>query len=636
MHRPFQLGLVPRVGTVIVSLFFFCCIICPPALSAAQNGRQKSVERKGAGPETWTGDLASITDQEWSYDRVAHLLERAGFGGTPQEVERLAAMTPKQAVDWLVNYQAVDNSHLTPFEESGIYDPPVEPFPKSRADAVRIARATGEAMGVKVKPGGDRPLQPVVDRFFYWLRADRLEGWRAGQWWAERMLATNRPLEEKLALFWHGHFATSNDKLRDYRKSLKQLELFYTLGNGNFRDLLLGVAKDPAMLVYLDAGENVKGSPNENFSREILELFTMGVGNYTETDIRESARAFTGWTNDSLAFVVKPELHDEGQKTFLGRTGNFDGIDIIDIVLEQDVTARFIAAKLYRYFVHTDPSPELVAQLGKHFKEHNYDIASLLSTIFLARDFYSPPAYGTQIKSPVHLVVSTYRKLGLTEMPGVPDFMSVTRNLGQELFHPPNVAGWEGGRSWVTPALLLERGNFVREVLFPDIANFQPPDQRMPEQNRKVAVKIGQGYEITQATLENDTQLMDGNAMDDNAMSTFNMMAGADEDYNTRYGSTHGWMEAFRRVKPIPRVAAQLSVTHMITEAELTTTSEAVDYFLARLLRVPVQADTRQALINFFTEELGTEQIAPAVSYLEEPARLLLHLMMSTSEYQLG
>ena len=642
------------------SLFFFVAVYAQ-ALQAAKNAEDgENGQAGGAGPQEWSGDLTPISATEWSRARAAHLLERAGLGGTPREIDRLAAVTPEQAVEWLVKYQAVENDHLLPFDESGIFDPPVEPFPKSRADAVRIARATGEAMGVTPKPSGDRPLQPVVDRFFYWLRADRLEVWRAQQWWAKRMLTTNRPLEEKLALFWHGHFATSDDKLRDYRKSLKQLALFRTAGNGNFRDLLIGVAKDPAMLVYLDAGENIKGSPNENFSREILELFTMGVGNYTEKDIREAARAFTGWTNDSLTFVMKPELHDEEEKTFLGQTGNFDGIDIINIVLEQDVTARFIAAKLYRYFVHTDPSAQLVTRLGKQFKEENYDIASLLSTLFLSRDFYSPQAYGTQIKSPVHLVVSTYRKLGLTDIPGIPDFNTATRNLGQELLHPPNVAGWEGGRSWVTPALLVERGNFARDVLFPDISNFKAPDQQMPEQNRQVAVKIAQGFEITQATLEGEGNSMEGNtmgsdsrSMDANAMnagsmpasspsltspsmSTFNQMAGADEDYNTRYGSTHGWMEAFRRVKPVPRQAAQLNVTSMVTDADLATTSEVVDYFLARLLRTPVSAEDRAALIAFLTRELGTDQIEQTVTYLEEPARLLLHLIMSTPEYQLG
>jgi len=585
----------------------------------------------GAGPASWTDDLTPISKADWSRNRAAHLLERAGFGGTPEEIGRLAAMTPEAAVRWLVQYQKVDNSHLPPFDESGIFDPSIEPFPKSREDVVRIAREKGEAMGVKVKSGGDRPLQPIVNRFFYWLRADVMEMHRAGQWWAERMLRTNRPLEEKLALFWHGHFATSDVKVRDYRKMLQQLALFYKHGNGNFRDLLIGVAKDPAMLVYLDAGENLKGKPNENFGREILELFTMGVGNYTEHDIREAARAFTGWTNDSLKFVIKPELHDDGEKTVLGRTGKFDGVEVIDIILSREVTARFIAGKLYRYFVRDDLSPELSAKLGKILYDNKYAISPLLTTIFLSRDFYGPSSYGTQIKSPVHLAVSTYRKLGLTEVPGIPDFNAVTESLGQELFHPPNVAGWEGGRSWVTPALLLARGNFAREVLFPDVVNFKAPDQYMPETNRKVAVKIAQGVEITEATKEDEVDSSYGGGM-----SMFNMMAGADEDYNTRYGSTHGWEEAFRRVKPIPRRTAQLDFTRMVTTAKLETTTDVVDYFSARLLRVPLATDDRRAMIDFLTKELGTDRVQSARSYLEEPVRLLVHSIMSTPEYQLG
>lgn len=583
-----------------------------------------------AGPASWTDNLMPITQADWSRNRAAHLLERAGFGGTPEEIDRLAAMPPEAAVNWLVQYQSFDNTQLPPFEESKIFDPSIEPFPKSREDVVRIAREKGEAMGVKVKPGGDRPLQPIINRFFYWLRADVMEMHRGGQWWAERMVRTKRPLEEKLALFWHGHFATSDVKVRDYRKMLQQLTLFHKHANGNFRDLLIGVAKDPAMLVYLDAGENLKGKPNENFGREILELFTMGVGNYTEQDIREAARAFTGWTNDSLKFVIKPELHDDGEKTVLGRTGKFDGVEVIDIILSREVTARFIASKLYRYFVREDLSPELSAKLGKILYDNKYAIAPLLTTIFLSRDFYSQPSYGTQIKSPVHLAVSTYRKLGLPEVPGIPDFNSITENLGQELFHPPNVAGWEGGRSWVTPALLLARGNFAREVLFPDVVNFKAPDQYMPEQNRKVAVKIAQGIEITEATKEDEVDYAGS------GMSMFNQMAGADEDYNTRYGSTHGWEEAFRRVKPIPRRAAQLNFTQMVTKAKLETPAEVVDHFTARLLRAPLAAEDRQALIDFFTKELGTDKIQTAVSYGEEPIRLLVHAIMSTPEYQLG
>ena len=615
-----------------------------------------------AGPPSWTGDLTPIPAAEWSRDRAAHLLERAGFSGTPQEIDRLAAMSPDAAVRHLVEYQGVDDRHVPAFEESGVFDPSLDPFPKSRIEAVRIARANGEAMGVRVKPGGDRPLQPVVNRFFYWLRADLLEMRRAGQWWGQRMLVTPRPLQEKLALFWHGHFATSDTKVRDYRKLLKQYDLFREHANGNFRDLLIGVARDPAMLVYLDAGENVKGRPNENFGREILELFTMGVGNYTETDIREASRAFTGWTHAGLDFVVQPELHDTGVKTFLGRTGPYGGVEVIDVILEQDVTARFIAAKLYRYFVRDDPSPELVAELGALLRRHDYALSPLLTTIFRSRDFYGPAAYATQIKSPVHLVVSTYRKLGLREIPGVPDFGSTTRALGQELFYPPNVAGWEGGRSWITPALLLERGNFAREVLFPDMVNFRPPDRWMPVTNQKVAAKIAQGFEITAATIETDAAadnamaggmengmagLMDGNDMSGHpaadgekrsmkAVSMFNRMADADEDFNTRYGSTHGWQTAFRRVKPIPRHAAPLDLAGMVMQAGLTDTTQVVDYFIGRLLRVPLAEEDRQTLIAFLTEELGTATIDAATTYLEEPVRQVVHLIMSTPEYQLG
>lgn len=605
-------------------------LLLPLTIAAFAIADDKNDSGAAAGPASWAENLMPITQADWSRNRAAHLLERAGFGGTPEEIDRLAAMPPEAAVNWLVQYQSFDNAQLPPFDESGIFDPSIEPFPKSREEVTRIAREKGEAMGVKVKPGGDRPLQPIINRFFYWLRADVMEMHRAGQWWANRMLRTKRPLEEKLALFWHGHFATSDVKVRDYRKMVQQLALFHTYGNGNFRDLLIGVAKDPAMLVYLDAGENLKGKPNENFGREILELFTMGVGNYTEHDIREAARAFTGWTNDSLKFVVKPELHDDGEKTVLGRTGNFDGVQVIDIVLSREVTARFIASKLYRYFVRDDIAPELATKLGKILYDNKYELKPLLTTIFLSRDFYSQPSYGTQIKSPVHLAISTYRKLGLTEVPGIPDFNTVTENLGQELFHPPNVAGWEGGRSWVTPALLLARGNFAREVLFPDVVNFKAPDQYMPEQNRQVAVKVAQGIEITEATKEEAVDYSGG------GMSMFNQMAGADEDYNTRYGSTHGWEEAFRRVKPISRRTAQMNFTHMVTQAKLATPTEIVDYFTTRLLRTPLSADDRQAMIDFLTKELGTDKIHTATSYLEDPLRLLVHAIMSTPEYQLG
>src|SRR5207253_7028992 len=255
----------------------------------------------------------------------------------------------------------------------------------------------------------------------YWLPASALETNRVAYWWADRMVASPQPLEEKMALFWHGHFASNEAKVRDYRKLLGQLELFQKYGTGNFRNLTIAVAQDPAMLSFLDAGVNVKGASNENFAREIMELFTMGVGNYTEKDIREAARAFTGWNYVDTNFVVNKDQHDDGEKTFLGKTGRFDGVDVIDIIMQQPATADFIAGKIYRFLVREDLSPELQKQLGSLLREAHYEIAPLLERIFLSRDFYSPASVGTQIKSPVQLAISTYRKLGMRSVAGVPD-----------------------------------------------------------------------------------------------------------------------------------------------------------------------------------------------------------------------
>src|SRR5207244_113964 len=219
--------------------------------------------------------------------------------------------------------------------------------------------------------------------------ANAIETQRLGLWWANRMFSTRRPLEEKLTLFWHGHFATGENKVRDYRMMIRQNEMLRARASGAFRDLLVGILKDPAMLVYLDNGENVKKHPNENFGRELLELFTMGVGNYSERDVREAARAFTGWTNDVLAFKFDKEQHDFGDKAFLGKTGPFDGVDIIDAILKQPVTAEFVAAKLYRYLVREDISISVKAGLGKTFRDGGCQMKPLLKQIFLSKDFYS-------------------------------------------------------------------------------------------------------------------------------------------------------------------------------------------------------------------------------------------------------
>jgi len=609
-------------------------VILPAIISAATALTVGATEPpSGPGPKAWADDLSPIGTQDWSYDRAAHLLERAGFGGTPEEIRALAAMTPQDAVNHLVRFESAGNGELKPFDASDIFDPGIDPFPPSRPATTDEAKKRGEALGVKVKPGGNRRMQPVVNKFFYWLRASRLETDRISYWWADRMLNTPRPLQEKMALFWHGHFATNEDKVRDYRKMLLQLELFQAQGTGNFRTLLIGVAQDPAMLAFLDAGVNVKGAPNENFAREIMELFSMGVGNYSEKDIREGARAFTGWNFHNLTFQVDPDKHDDGAKVFLGHRGNFDGVAVVDLILQQPVTAEFIAGKLYRYFVRQELSPATKKALGNVLRSNNYEIAPLLETMFLSKDFYSPPSYATHIKSPVELVVSTYKKLGLNEVPGVPDFNETTGSLGQRLFHPPTVAGWAQGRSWITPGLLIERGNFALDVVFPDITYI--PEDRYPvyptgNEIRAVHEKIRAGLDISTATKPV------GKDGDKDTMAMSNAMADRDEDFNTRYASYRGWQMAVEKVKPIPRNTARLDLAAMVTDEGCKTTAQVVDYFAHRFLRVPLEPATRQQLIEFLTKELGTDQISQAASYMEDPLRTLLHLIMSTPEYQLG
>ena len=578
----------------------------------------------GSGPAGWVNDLTPITVADWDYDKAAHLIERAGFGATPAEIERLAAMTPDAAVDELVNYTTVDNSATPAFDPSPIWDPGMDPFPKSRADAVRIARETGSSMGVAMLPDGvRRRLQPVVNKFFYGLRSNAIETQRLALWWAERMLVTRRPLQEKLTLFWHGHFATGNTKVRDTRMMLRQNEMLRANAAGSFRDLLAGILTDPAMLVYLDNGENRKGHPNENFGRELLELFTMGVGNYTEQDIREASRAFTGWTNDVLEFRFDPATHDDGEKTFLGRTGAFNGDDIIDIILDTPVTADYISAKLYRFFVREELDESTRVALGATFRDAGYELKPLLRRVFLSRDFYSPASYATQVKSPVHLVVSTYRKLGLTALPTIPDFGRLTARLGQTLFNPPNVAGWAGGRTWITPASLLERGNLFRDVLLPDTDGFWAPDRALPGIYARVGERIEQGLNITAATQEGDAES--------------SMLADRDEDYNTRYGGYMGYVMAYERLNLVFRRTADLDLAQMLQDARATTVEEVVDHFVQRFLRVPLGPDSRTVLVEHLRGDLGDDRIpTTSTSQVERALRSLLYLVLSAPEYQLA
>ncbi|HEV3061749.1 MAG TPA: DUF1800 domain-containing protein [Vicinamibacterales bacterium] len=581
--------------------------------------------RWSPGPATWKDDLAPISAADWNYDRAAHLLAHAGFGGTPAEIQKLTDAGLERAVGSLVHYESIPNPRMQPFVESGLWDPTLNGFPESRPDATDRALKHGTSMGVENKPAGSRPIQPTSDRFFYWLRATMLETRRLGCWWANRMLQTTHPVEEKMALLWHGHFATHENKVRDYRKMMQQIDLFEKGATGNIRDLAIQVAQNPAMLYFLDAQYNVKGAANENFAREVMELFTMGVGNYSEKDVREGARAFTGWYFDDLTFKVDPDKHDDGLKTFLGRTGNLDGVDALKIIFQQPVTAEYLAGRIYRFLVRDELSQDLRKKLGTILRDNDYQVKPLLAVILSSKDFYSQASYGAHIKGPVEHFVAIMKHLGVDAIPGVPDFNQSTIAMGQHLLNPPSVAGWAGGKAWITPGLLIARGNVARDVLIPDMTGFR--DWNFSAGTDDIlGRRLRDGYDIGAATAVNDPA----------KMSTFDMVAlERDEQFNTRISGYIGWEQAARKLIPTPRNAAQFDLTRIVLESGSKTTGEAVDYLMWRMLRVPTATVTRDAFVTFLTKELGTDSIDRAKTYMEDPLRMAAHLIMSTPEYQI-
>jgi uncharacterized protein (DUF1800 family) len=276
-------------------------------------------------------------------------------------------------------------------------------------------------------------------------------------WWLLRMCRTERPLHARLSVFWHSHFATSNQKVSSAMLMYEQLRLFEAHGLGGFEDLLLAISRDPAMIIWLDGNDNAKGRPNENYARELFELFGLGVGNYTESDIKEAARAFTGWHQRDGRFRYFPLEHDEGEKEVFGRRGNWEGEEIVRFVIEHEACAPFVATKLLREFLTAEPSPALVDALASRLRETGYDVREALRTLFKSRAMFDPRCRRARIKSPVEYVVGMSRSLGV-EVPASALADSVA-SMGQRLFEPPSVKGWDGHRAWLNSTTMLVRLN---------------------------------------------------------------------------------------------------------------------------------------------------------------------------------
>lgn len=295
----------------------------------------------------------------------------------------------------------------------------------------------------------------------------RQDGAILGSWWLEQLHKTSYPLWERMCIFWHNHFTSSLQKVRWPQWMFGQHQLIRQHALGNFAELLRGIAKDPAMLAYLDGSKNIASSPNENFARELLELFTLGVGHYTEQDIVNVARAFSGWNLDEPrgAFVFKANLHDQGRKQFLGRTGNFDGTDIIDILLKEDRTAEHIAEKFWKEFINYEQAdPTIIKEWAAAFRDSGYDIKVLLLKIITSSAFWNSTQRGSLIKSPVEFTLGLIRELQIP-FDEYTALRKVNQQLGQELFNPPDVKGWRGGNDWITNTRLIRRYDLLPKFL---------------------------------------------------------------------------------------------------------------------------------------------------------------------------
>ena len=388
--------------------------------------------------------LKRFNSSQWTPSCAAHLLNRAGFGGSPAEVQALYALGLNRAVEAM----------LSGSEDDDLFPPPTLTPPKELFEEMRAARsmATEEQK---------REAQQMARR----QQAEQMRATRA--WWLDRMRYTSYPLREKMTLFWHGHFATGVDKVRAAYLMWQQNETFRARALGSFRSLAKEVSRDPAMMRYLDLQQSNREKPNENFARELMELFLLGEGvRYTEKDIKESARAFTGYRIDqqSGGFVFQKRQFDPTDKTFMGRTGPHDGDAIIDIILDQPESSAFIGRKLWVFFAAENPSPAIVQNVAGQLRGSNYDVKATLREIFLSEEFYSPKVVRSQIKSPVQWIIQTSRVLE-APLPSQAALETSMSQLGQVLFAPPNVKGWEGGRAWISSSTLLFRYNLAGYIV---------------------------------------------------------------------------------------------------------------------------------------------------------------------------
>lgn len=384
--------------------------------------------------------LESLEKTRWTPAAAAHLLSRAGFGGPPDAVLELHAKGLDRAVDSL----------LYAGEDSDLFPAPSASTPQGAM-----------TMDMKAAGSSEAEKKAAMEEMKKRMREELAE---LRSWWVNRMRWSPFPAREKAVLFWHGHWATSVEKVKSPHAMWRQNEMLRFHALGKFEPMARDISRDPAMMRYLDLLQSKRAQPNENFARELMELFTLGEGQYTETDIRESARAFTGYRLDpaNQEFRFAASQHDDGIKSVFGFEGKFNGDDIIAFLASNPQCARFLCRKIWTFYASDNASPELVEALAGVYRASNLNMSELLGTIFRSHEFYSPGVVRNQIKSPAQWLVQAGKEL---EVPLPGESGGILAQLGQNLFAPPNVKGWDGGRSWISSATLLMRYNLAGRIV---------------------------------------------------------------------------------------------------------------------------------------------------------------------------
>lgn len=555
--------------------------------------------------------LQPIDASAWDLAAARHLSNRAGFGVPRELAEALAGMTPEAAVRHLVDYESI----AFEFPEPDFLEPAL----------------TYKERGAQRKGLNEEERRELQQK---WQRAERAAVQKLRGWWLQRMRATPRPLEEKMALFWHGHFATSAQKVKPSEHNYGLNAVFRTHGTGNFKTLVTEVGQSRAMLRYLDNDRSTKRKPNENWARELMELFTLGQGQYTEEDIKESARAFTGWSTDGRDFRFNVKNHDTGTKTFLGRTGEFDGWDIIDILFEQEALSTFICGKLYAYFVAEEKDPAVVNAMAATFRESNFELKPVLRQLFLSQAFYADNVRASQVKSPVQLVVNLTHDLHLDTVPPTA-LAQATASLGQDILHPPNVKGWDGNQAWINANTLLLRYNLAVRL-----------HEAAQKGHRQVMAGGG------------DSMMMagDGAMMSDATMSDKMEKPGVSPD-ETRRMQVREKMKAlpkeerkakakiFRTGTPAQKRALLLEMgidapapynplDEVFAELHFSTAGECVRRAARVLLDTPIAEKQEQVLLDVLEVSGPNAPLTPDKLPVAKQQQLL-HMLTSMAEYQL-